>query len=537
MLRLPTTELYSDLLDFTPASIDEARQLLLPGYFTDPVLRPGQTWRDPFSDLTIEVMSMTPERLRVAVRYDLPCTSVSGIAEGAVISTEGRPTPISVTAGPECSWSATTSRSWVDVPGGLNRKGSATVTLEAQQHSSALPRHAAVTIERKTFAVMQSGPAAKPSVTSFGPNRGSFESLTWIPTETIVTDANGTGDLKEFFILINETQSEMNGCLARYDFATRTLALKVPTTNEYSIDTIRNGEWDFASNSRCGAGYPSVTAISDTEVSVWMDFAFVPSVSRPQEIYTMAVDRSGATTGWVRQGSFSFDRVCRVVPRPFRSTVGAGAGLYGFEVVPTSEPCPWQVSSASPWIKVETGSSGNEFDLVLYSVEANPGPGPRTGSLTLGEYTLQVIQADPRAIRLSDFVVSPAETTVSSGRGLVSISVRAAGKAEWQITTTAPWLSVLDKGSDFVTLTHLENTTSSERRATTHDCGTRGSDSADGGRSASTGHRRGWRCECGQLPDRNFVRRMVHRQRSQSVTHDPYVDRGRLRWRSSTDQP
>ncbi|HYI96689.1 MAG TPA: BACON domain-containing carbohydrate-binding protein, partial [Bryobacteraceae bacterium] len=217
--------------------------------------------------------------------------------------------------------------------------------------------------------------------------------------------------------------------------------------------------------SRCGAGYPSVAAISDTEVAVWVGFAFLPSVNRPQEIYTMAVDRSGATTGWVRQGSISFDRACRIVPRPFRSNVGASAGVYAFEVVPTSEPCAWQVSSASPWIKVETQTSGNEHDVVLYSVEANPGPGPRTGSLTVGEYTLQVIQADPRAIRLSDFVVSPAETTVSSGRGLVSISVRSAGKAEWQITNTTPWLSVLDRGGDFVTLTHAENNTSSERRA------------------------------------------------------------------------
>ncbi|HYI95100.1 MAG TPA: hypothetical protein VEX68_16260, partial [Bryobacteraceae bacterium] len=233
-------ELYSDLLDFTPASVDEARQLLLPGYFTDPVLRPGQTWRDPFSDLTIEVVSMTPERLRVAVRYDTPCATVSGITDGAVISAEGRPMPISVTGGSDCSWSATASRSWVDVPGGANRKGSGTVTLEAQRHSSELPRHAAVTIERKTFAIMQSGPAARPSVTSFGPNRGSFESLMWIPTETIVTDANGIGDLKEFLILINESQTEANGCLARYDFATRTLALKVPTTSDYSMDTIRN---------------------------------------------------------------------------------------------------------------------------------------------------------------------------------------------------------------------------------------------------------------------------------------------------------
>jgi uncharacterized protein (TIGR03437 family) len=251
----------------------------------------------------------------------------------------------------------------------------------------------------------------------------------------------------------------------RYDFIERRLALKVPETTGYSLDTIRNGEFRFASNSRCGAGYPMVTAISETEVAVWADFAFLRTVTKPQEIYTMAVDRSGATTGWVRQGSFTFDTACRVVPRPFRSQIRAGAGVYLFEVTPTSEPCPWQVSTATPWIKVEN-PSGKEFDLFVYSVEANPGPGPRTGTLTVGEYTLQVIQDAPGAIRPSDFAVSPAETTVSSGRGLVTISVKSVSRDDWQVVTTSPWLTVADKTSDAVNLIHDANPAGSERRAT-----------------------------------------------------------------------
>ena len=460
-----TDQLYSDLLDFTPASIDETRLTPLAGYFTDPVLPPGKTWQDPYSDLTLEVVSATPDRLRILVRYEAPCTTVSGISDGAVITAEGSPTPISVTAPGDCAYSATTSRSWLDVPKGRSQKGSANLTLEAQKNSSTLSRRASLTIDRKTFGVMQAGPAAKPSVSAFGPPTGSFPYVSWIPTTAVVSDANGVDDLKEYYILINDSQDELNSCMVRYTFADRTLALKTPSTNSYSLDTIRNGEWKFASNTRCGAGYPQVAAISDTEMLMGIDFAFLPNVQRQQEIYTMAVDRSGATTGWVRQGSLGFGTTCRVIPRPFRSDVSAEASVYFFELVPTSEPCAWQVTSGSPWIKV-VNPTGKEYDVVLYTVDANPGPGSRTGTLTVGEYTLQVVQQAPGSVRLSDFTVTPAETTISSGSGVVTISVESRGGADWQATTTASWLSIIDKTSRSVTFFHDANSATTERIAT-----------------------------------------------------------------------
>lgn len=463
--QIPAEELNSDLLDFTPAGIDEARLQLLPGLFDDPVLRVGQIWRDPYSDLTLEVQAATPERLRIAVRYETSCASVSGLSEGTAISPEGRPLAFSVAAGGDCSWSAVASRTWLDVPSGLNRKGSGTLTLEAQRNPSATPRSATITVERKTFGVTQSGPPARPAISSFGPKQGNFPHLRWIATETILSDPNGVSDLKELFILINDTQNEQNACMVRYDFAEQKLALKVPSTTGYSLDTIRNGEFRFADNSRCGAGYPTVVAISDTEILAWIEFAFLPAVSRPQEIHTMAVDRSGATTGWIRQGDFTFGTACRVVPRPFRRDIPAAADVHLLEVVPTSEPCRWQASSGTPWITVAT-PGGNGNDLVFYTVEANPGPGPRTGAITVGDYTVQVVQAAPGALRLSDFIVSPAEALVSSGRGVMSISVRSQNGSDWKITNAVPWLTVAEKSEDWVTLVHEENTTGSERRAT-----------------------------------------------------------------------
>ncbi len=61
-----TTNGYSDLLDFTPTS---------PYAFYDPALVAGQTWSDPYSNVSISVQSATASGLTVNVSYgSTPCT-------------------------------------------------------------------------------------------------------------------------------------------------------------------------------------------------------------------------------------------------------------------------------------------------------------------------------------------------------------------------------------------------------------------------------------------------------------------------------
>jgi alpha-galactosidase-like protein len=58
---------HTQLLDFTPVST--------PNSFTDPALLPGQTWTDPYSNVSITVQSATASALTVSVNYTAaPCT-------------------------------------------------------------------------------------------------------------------------------------------------------------------------------------------------------------------------------------------------------------------------------------------------------------------------------------------------------------------------------------------------------------------------------------------------------------------------------
>jgi uncharacterized protein (TIGR03437 family) len=302
-------------------------------------------------------------------------------------------------------------------------------------------------------------------VSSFGPQRGAFAHLEWVAIEAIVNDSNGVGDLKELHIMVGESQTDQSACIAKYDFNTRTLAQWVRESAIFSSDTIANGEWKFTSNSRCGVGYPDVVASSETEVAAWLGFAFAPVLTRPQEIYTMAVDKSGASTGWVRQGSFTFNTGCRVIPRPFKVRPLASGGMFGLTMWGTSDPCPWTLTASAPWISVAT-PSGEGSDIALFMVEPNPGTSTRRGTLTVGDQVVEVLQEAPGTRHPENFEISPAETIISSGSGETTIHVRAFGDEEWDVVSGVNWLSVIDRGRDYVTFAHDANSSTAERRAT-----------------------------------------------------------------------
>jgi hypothetical protein len=92
-----------------------------------------------------------------------------------------------------------------------------------------------------------------------------------------------------------------------------------------------------------------------------------------------------ATAGqniWVTQGG------CRYGIAP-SLTVGpaGGPGQTTIAIQPMSEDCnntncPWTATSTVGWIKI-TNPSGAGEDMLRYTVDANPGPGPRTGEIIL----------------------------------------------------------------------------------------------------------------------------------------------------------
>ncbi len=70
-----------------------------------------------------------------------------------------------------------------------------------------------------------------------------------------------------------------------------------------------------------------------------------------------------------------------------------GAADSGSVSVTAGSGCAWTATSNSPWITITSGSSGTGNGTVNYSIAANKGTSPRTGTMTIAKQVFWVNQA------------------------------------------------------------------------------------------------------------------------------------------------
>jgi uncharacterized protein (TIGR03437 family) len=98
--------------------------------------------------------------------------------------------------------------------------------------------------------------------------------------------------------------------------------------------------------------------------------------------------------------------------------------------VDTSLDCQWQASSTISWLQIQSGSQYTGPRTVEYTVNANPTPFDRTGTLTIAGKTVQVKQAAAICV---GFDVTPKSLTMPVGGGPGSFTVNAS--CAWQATS------------------------------------------------------------------------------------------------------
>ena len=77
--------------------------------------------------------------------------------------------------------------------------------------------------------------------------------------------------------------------------------------------------------------------------------------------------------------------------------------------VETTSDCDWSATSNSEWIRVRSGDSGSGPGRVSYTVTRNSRPTARTGTLTIGGWTVTVTQAGANEVLFEDDMESGTE--------------------------------------------------------------------------------------------------------------------------------
>jgi hypothetical protein len=102
----------------------------------------------------------------------------------------------------------------------------------------------------------------------------------------------------------------------------------------------------------------------------------------------------------------------------------------------TGDTCDWAAQSNSAWITIQAGDSGTSDGTVSYALEANPGPGSRTGTIAIEDQTFRITQAAPCSYTLSRY----ARTFRAKG-GKSSLQVRTSRSCGWEATSQADWIT------------------------------------------------------------------------------------------------
>ena len=235
-----------------------------------------------------------------------------------------------VTTTTGCAWTASSSFSWITVTSGASGSGSGRVNYSVASNTATTARTGALSIAGLSLAVKQSGaPQAGPSLT---PPSIAFTA----------TGGNGTVGLT----MPQSTKTWIASTTAKW------ITLKGPfsgigsTTLNYTVGS----NVGIASRS----GVISVAGLSFT-------------VSQAGTSCSFSVNMGGLSS--------------------------VSGGFNGTATVSTQASCPWSAVSNASWISVTSGASTTGSGSAAFFVTGNSTSAPRTGTLSVAGYTIQVTEA------------------------------------------------------------------------------------------------------------------------------------------------
>jgi hypothetical protein len=365
-----------------------------------------------------------------------------------------------LTAGPTCSWTATSNASWITIIGGASGTGNGTVSYSVAANSGGA-RSGTLTIAGLTFTVNQDAFTCSYSINptqqafGFAGGTGSVSLTTgptcsWTATSnagwiTFIGGAGGTGNGTVSYSVAANTGGARTGTLTIAGQAF-TVSQAGPSCS-YSINPTQQAI-GFAG----GPGSVSVTtgptcSWTATSNAGWITVTGGASGTGNGTVsYSVAANSGGARSGTltiggqtftVNQDGFNCSYSISPTQKSFASSGGAGS-----VAVTASPTCSWTATSGAGWITVTGGASGTGNGTVSYSVAANTS-GARSGIVTIAGQTFTVNQDGFTC----SYSIAPVQQSFTSSGGVGAVAVTASPACSWTATSNASWVAITSGAS------------------------------------------------------------------------------------------
>jgi M6 family metalloprotease-like protein len=352
------------LLDFNPGAGNS---------FLNAALSAGSSWSDPYSPLTLSVGDATVDGMAVRVNYDPPCASLE--FSSTVFPATATTGYVTVSAPASCAWSASAGAGWIHLYGVTSGQGNGTVPFAVDANSGAIQRTGAITVQRQSTTVVQTGGTLSILNVSPGFGSGAAGRFTFQ-----LRDENGYSDLSGLAVTFTNSPD----CVVEVTKSNGVILLGLLGDTGLWLGPMPPGApGQTLSNTLCSVSSSGSSFTgSGNQVQVTLQMNFSAAFAGAHRIMGESWSPSGADTGavplgtWIvpaltvsGPGSLSPGTVNVVYPAT-TITASGGTGLYTW--LATGLPAGLSIGSGSGAITgTPVSAAGSPFPVVVTVTDSN----------------------------------------------------------------------------------------------------------------------------------------------------------------------
>jgi uncharacterized protein YaiE (UPF0345 family) len=374
--------------------------------------------------------------------------------EASSFAPDGGSAAIRITTNRECTWSARSDAAWVSLTPPTTGQGDGSIQFTIGANADPAARAATITIEDQRLQVSQEGRKCDFRLSSldesFDATGGErtiqvttasaqcrWTAVPDVPWITIVSGAEGSGTGEVKLHVDAVIGPPRTGIIT---VAGQTVQVEQGTGCSYSIGTAAFSLGAAGGTRDIPVSAPSGCSWTAESQAAWIVIASGATGSGAGSVGfrvepTEGPARTGTLTVAGRVVTVTQSPGCTYTVEPL-TYAAPQAGAAAVVSVRTGSGCAWVASSASDWISITAGQSGNGPGEVRFSVTANSAQG-RAGSLRIADQTVTVTQGSG-----CTFSVSPPSVSVGAAAATGAFQVATAKGCAWSAASAADWITI-----------------------------------------------------------------------------------------------
>jgi hypothetical protein len=390
------------------------------------------------------------------------------VAAPGMLEAAGGNSAITVSALPECAWTASTSAGWITGLSPTTGQGNGSVSFRVAANDGSSAREGIIVVNDERARVSQRAPCryTLSPVTQTIATSGGASSVTvgtsdpdcawtattdqgWIALSP--TSGTGTGEIN-ITVPPNPGPERTAAIIVAGTRATLTQSASAPSCNA----SISPGSQSFPAAGGSGSISVQTQGACDWNASSnapWITVTSPTGRGSGVVAFTVAANTGAARTGTisVANGTFTVSQAagagtppaCTYSISPTSQNAGAAAGT-GTLNVTTTAACAWTAVSNATWLSVTAGATGTGNGTVGFSIAANTGAA-RSGTLTIANQTFTVNQS--AFVAPCTYSISPTSQSVVAGASTTTVTVTTTAACTWTASSGVPWITVASGGS------------------------------------------------------------------------------------------